>query len=296
MVDLAPIVDGMRRTLCCHSATLSGKFAPNSLTAVDECVRVGVPRLEVDVRFLADDSMLIFHDSHLADHTTGDGRVDDLDRAAARALHYRSDLASALCFLEDVVEIMQGSETLLQVDLKLMRPMSQDRLRALSAALKPLGERVLIGSMAHWNLRGLAALGHRVALDPTMQWHFDPDRGKGYFPDEMGVYGMWDDSPIAHNRHFSPSEYFDTRVDDIRGLLPQAEEWMVDIQTILHMAKLSYSLGDELRKRGVSLAAWTLPDLGPEDTRDTLRRLFEAGVETVITDHPRELAGYLGAE
>ena len=54
---LSPIIAGRRRVFCCHSATLSTNFAPNSLAAVRECVDAGVPRLEIDVQFLADDGM-----------------------------------------------------------------------------------------------------------------------------------------------------------------------------------------------------------------------------------------------
>ena len=138
-----------------------------------------------------------------------------------------------------------------------MRPISEQRLKALSAALQPLGKRGLVGSRAHWNLRPLAALGHRVAFDPTMQWHFSPTREHGYYPIKMGVQGMWDDAPIAHNRKFSPRQYFETRTRDILGLLPEAVEWMVDIGTLRHMAGLGFALGDELAARGVELAAWS---------------------------------------
>lgn len=295
MTNLAPVVDGRQRVLCCHRATLSGKFAPNSLAAVDECVRVAVPRLEIDLRFLADDAMLIFHDAQLSDETTGRGPVDSLDREAARALHYLKDVSSTLCFLEDVVDVMQGGSTLLQVDLKLMRPISAARLAALARVLEPMKDRVLIGSQAHWNLRGLARRGFRVALDPTLQWNFDPGRGPDYYPGAMGVYGMWDDSPVAHNRHFSPREYFECRTDDIRGLLPEAEEWMVDILTIRHMAKLSFDLGEALAARGTNLAAWTLHDLGEADTLSVADGLFASGVTTVITDDALQVAAYLEA-
>lgn len=293
MTNLAPVVLGQRRVFCCHRATLSGKFAPNSLAAVDECVKANVPRLGIDVRFLSDDAMLIFHDAHLDEETTGKGSVDALDRQSARSVHYLKDVSSTLCFLEDVVDVMRAGDTLLQVDLKLMRPVSPARLTTLAAALEPLKDRVLIGSQAHWNLRGLAKLGFRVALDPTLQWHFDPDRGPEYYPGAMGVYGMWDDSPVAHNRHFSPPEYFECRIDDIVGLLPSAEEWMVDILTIRHMSKLSFNLGEALAARGISLAAWTLHDVGQLETLPVLDGLFENGATTVITDDAPQIAAYL---
>lgn len=295
MVNLRPEIAGQKRTLCCHSAVFSGEFVPNSLAAVDECARLDVPRLEVDVQFLADDSMVIYHGSTFEKETTGAGKVSDLDRTAIRGIHYLADLSSPVCFLEDVVELLRPTGTLLQVDLKLMRPISDARLRALSTALLPIADRVLIGSQAHWNLRPLAGLGHRVAFDPTLQWHFSPDREHGFFPDTMGVYGMWDDAPIAHNRKFSPRQYFETRTEDLLGLLPQAEEWMVDIATIRHLADMGFSLGDELAARGVELAAWTLHDAGSEQTLAQLEAVCAAGASTVIAANPAAVLAYLDA-
>ncbi|MEP7215942.1 MAG: glycerophosphodiester phosphodiesterase family protein [Anaerolineaceae bacterium] len=295
MVNLCPVVAGRERTFCCHSAVLSGKFVPNSLAAVDECVRFNVPRIEVDVRFLSDDTMIVYHGSQLDEDTTGTGKVSDHHRSSARAIHYLDDLSSTLCSLEEVVDLLRPVDTTLQIDLKLMRPIGETRLRGLTAALSPLADRVLVGSQAHWNLRQLALAGVRVAFDPTMQWHFSPERGLGYFPDTMGVYGMWDDAPVAHNRNFSPRQYFETRTQDILGLLPAAVEWMVDIGTIRHMANLGFSLGDELAERDVELAAWTLRDVGPEQTLKQLMDVCGAGAATIITADPSTVLAYLGS-
>ena len=120
---------GRKRVICCHRATLSGRFPPNSLAAIAECVEARVPRLEIDVRFLRDDAMLIFHDSLLDHETTGAGRVDALDGEAARALRYRWDGEHGVCSLDEVADVMRGGDTLLQVDLKLMRPISRGRRR-----------------------------------------------------------------------------------------------------------------------------------------------------------------------
>jgi len=188
---LDPMVFGRRRVFCCHSATLSGHYPPNSLAAVDECVRARVPRLEVDLRFLSDDSMLIFHDGDLDAATTGSGRADMLDAEAARGLRYRGDESVGLCFLKEVVELIEGSSTVLQVDLKLMRPISIRRQRDLREALAPIAGQVILGSRAHWNLRGFGP-GVRVALDPTLQWCFAADRSEATLPTRRGVHGLWD--------------------------------------------------------------------------------------------------------
>lgn len=292
---LTVCVDGAKRTICCHRATLSGRFAPNSLEAVAECVEAGVPRLEIDVRFLADDSMLIFHDYLLERGTTSSGRVDELTGESARGLHYAFAGEPALCFLQDVVAAMESGSTLLQVDLKLMRPISGARAAQLARTLAPLEGRVLVGSQAHWNLRPLAQLGLPVAFDPTLQWHGPGLHPRPAEPSHQGVHGLWDDSPLAWLRHASGREYAEARIADISGLLPQAAEWMVDIDTIDHIAALGVSLGKALAERGIALAGWTLRDRGHEETSARLRALFNAGAVTVIAEDAPVVAGYAAA-
>jgi glycerophosphoryl diester phosphodiesterase len=290
---LAPVVGGKRRVFCCHRATLSGVHVPNSLPAVAECIAALVPRIEIDVRFLADDGMLVFHDAELDDDTTATGLVGALDTAAARRLRFRRDESVPVSFLEDVVEALKGSATLLQVDLKLMPTMSRDRVKRLSAALAPIREQVLIGSQAHWNLRPLHDAGYRVALDPTLHWHYNRRReATGLDPARLGLHGLWDDSPVAHLQGTPGHEYVHARIGDLLGLLP-ATEWMVDFATIEKLATLGAGLGHILAGAGVELAAWTVKDNGRASTGELLGRLFDLGVTTVITDSPATLAGYV---
>jgi len=251
-----------------------------------------VPRLEIDVRFLSDDAMLIFHDSELAAETTGSGRAEVLDRQGARRIRYREDEDHAVCFLEDVVEAMRGSGTLLQVDLKLMRPMSAGRLQLLCAALEPVRDQVLIGSQAHWNVWRLAANGFRVAFDPTLQMHYLPGRDPSLFPARVGVHGLWDDSPLAHIRHASAREYLEARIEDLIGLVPTAVEWMVDERTLRYIASLGVSFGKTIADRGIELAAWTLHDEGAETTRPLLEELLNLGAATIIADDAPAIAAY----
>ena len=294
-VDLAPVVAGARRVFCCHEATLTGRHARNSLEAVAECVAAGVPRLEVDVRFLADDGMLVFHDSWFDAMTDAEGAVSTFDTAATRRIR-TTPHGSTLPLFEEVVDVIPHGQTLLQVDLKLTRWMTPERESRLAAALEPIRDRVLIGSMAHWNLRGLQARGFRVALDPTLQWHALPrrDPGGGIAPGRMGLHGLWDDAPLAHVPRVASAHYLASRVEDLLALLPAAE-WMVDYQTLLHLRTMEFDLGHELAKRGVELAAWTIRDDGPDATKPLLAALFSLGTATVITDYAERLAEYARA-
>jgi glycerophosphoryl diester phosphodiesterase len=54
------------------------------------------------------------------------------------------------------------------------------------------------------------------------------------------------------------------------------------------MAELGVNLGEVLGESNIELAAWTLRDRDPLES--TLRRLWEAGTTTVITDVPLAVA------
>jgi len=241
---------------------------------------------------MADDSMLVFHNEALDGVTTGYGRVADMERGDIPGIRYNSGEHEAICFLEDVVDTLAGTRTVLQVDLKLMRPISDARAAALTAALEPLGSQLVVGSQAHWNLRRLRGLP--VAFDPTLHWHYAPGRRQGLVPRTLGVHGLWDDSPVALNRQFSPPEYVEARVQDLRALLPEAVEWMVDIPTINHLGTLGVGLGHRLARDGCALAAWTLTGRTP-GRKECLAGLFGHGAETVITDIPALAAADCGA-
>lgn len=270
--------------LCCHSASLSGRFPPNSLAAVAECIEASVPRLEVDVRFLADDAIATFHDGGL--ELPGRGRRELSEITRDDLSHWRYPWPSGphgICFLEDVVDLVRGSNTLLQVDLKLVRPISAARASILSATLSSVREQVLVGSQAHWNLRRLTSLP--IAFDPTLHWHYAPEHPLEDTPRTRGVHGMWDDAPLAANHHASAEEYAFARIADLRALLPRATEWMVDLGTVRHLGSLGISLGEVLEKDGCELAAWTLRETTPGRVR-TLTEMFRLGATTVITDVP----------
>lgn len=285
-------VAGALRTFCCHRATLSGTHHPNSLAAVQDCAAAAAPRIEVDVRFLSDDGMIVFHDDVLDRETEGAGAVELLERAAARSLRYRAD-ASALCFLEEVVELLAPSSAILQVDLKHMGAISAHRVAALARVLEPLRGRALVGSQAHWNIRRLADTGLPVAFDPTLHWHRRcgevapaPDG-----PRRMGYPGLWDDAPLAHVPGVPFADYIAARVEDLVAIAP-AIEWMVDYRTILWLASHGVRLGALLAERGIALAAWTLVDEGPCRTPAIMETLFAAGVTVVITEDAGQLASY----
>ena len=288
---LAPDVDGIRRTICCHRSVFSGAHAPNSTAAIRECVERAVPRMEIDVWFLADDAMLVFHDDVLDHETSASGPVEEQTRQSVADLRYRT--GEPVAFLEAVVDEVRRGQTRLQVDLKPMGLLTAGQAGLLVRALEPIADRVLVGSQAHWNLRPLAQAGIPIAFDPMLHWHAAPWAAEANLgPLRMGRHGLWDDGPLAFMAGVDDAGYVASRIDDLLALVP-AVEWMVDYRTLLHLDALGCSLGELLRQRGVELAAWTIKDRGPTETAALARKMFDIGATTIITDAPLSLAGYL---
>lgn len=292
---LAPEINGRRRVLCAHRARLGDNGQPNSLEAVVACVAAGAPRIEIDVQFLADDRIAVLHDAMLDGDADGAGPVSLLTADQVRRIAPRTGHRIAL--LEDVVDAVRGTPTQLQVDLKPLDPLTIGQRDSLMQAIRPLGDGVLLGSRAHWSLRAFADTGVALAFDPTLLLAFW-DGGLapgGIYPSRTGQHGFWDDHPTAHLPGLDAREYLAARVAGLCDLVPSAVEWMVNVETILAMARSGYRLGEELGDRGVELAAWTLIDGGQEVSGPLLRTLIDLDVTTFITDHPLALAGYLAA-
>lgn len=292
---LAPEINGRRRVLCAHRARLGDGGPPNSVEAVVACVSAGAPRIEIDIQFLADDRIAVFHDAVL-DHTT--------DRSGPISAITADDLAGIVPhaggrvpFLEEVIDAVRGSATLLHVDLKPLHPLTTGQRDSLLRVLTPLRDSVLLGSRADWSLRLFEGTGVRLAFDPTLliaSWGGLAAPG-GIYPSRTSAHGFWDDHPIAHISGLEASRYLAARVVGLRGLVPSAVEWMVNVETILAMGRSGYRLGEELRAGGVELAAWTLIDGGQDVSGPLLRTLIDLDVTTFITDHPLALAAYLDA-
>jgi len=290
---LAPEVMGSRRVFCCHMANFDRRFPPNSLEAVRACATANVPRVEVDVQFLADGAMLVFHDAVFERLTTASGDVRRSEATHARTARLLASAETRLCFLEEVVEALMGCDTVLQVDLKAQGLLTPDQADSLSRVLAPLGARALLGTMGHWNLRLITGSGIRLAFDPTLHLrHAPPDRGAERLPQHRGKFGLWDDSPAAHLLDGTFDQYLATRIDDLVAMAPGVAEWMVDIGTLLFCDEQGVAMGHRLSERGIALAAWTLNDEGEERSVDVLRRLFALGTTTIITDDAVALANY----
>lgn len=280
---------GREATLACHQARLRPEDLPNALGSVAECIGAGALRVEVDVTFTGDDVPVLSHDEEVL----VDGR-----RVPARTLRWSPELG--LPRLAEVVQLFLGRGCVLQVDLKRRGPISHGEVRSLAEALAPLGPNVIVGSQAHWNLRPLAATGLTVALDPSLHFRYvhptSPAWWKVGVPRRTGVWGLRDDSAQASDSSWTFEAYLSARLDDVIALVPRCAELMVDIGTILRAGALGVALGEELARRGIALAAWTIQRFEGEQTVTVVRRLVELGVSTIITDASLDLGQAFAVE
>jgi len=292
---LTPMWDGRRRVITCHRADLDSTLAPNSLPAVRAAVAAGAPRIEIDLRFLADDTMVVFHDPDLGPTTTGAGRLDACTWAMLDGVRSLGPGQPPIPRFADVVAAITGSSTTLHVDLKHDRPMPATRVQALVAALAPIRDQAIVGTQAYWNLGPLAEAGLPIALDPGYLWQRRVATGDQRWPRSEGLYGFCDDAPIAYIPGLRAPEYLALRVAELSALVPGAREWMVDIDTIVACSDLGFSLADYLHGRDVNLVAWTVQDLSYDrtTTASLIGKLFDLGVDNVIAKHGLVVARYL---
>jgi glycerophosphoryl diester phosphodiesterase len=268
----------------CHSGLLSGEGLPNSLPGIAECLAAGASRIEIDIHSLAGGDYLVCHANRLEEATMSRGAVGSLAREDVAKLRRRDDPEVGLPLLSEVVALMASHDCELQLDLKDWRPLTRERIDALAALVRPLGDRALVSSGQDWNLRAIA----RVV--PALRLGFDPDRyiraraaTKVPAPARLGAYGYRDDHPLALGGAESVAAYLQERIDALVGQCPTAGEFFLEYRLVLQAADDGVLLPELLHERGVSVSAWTLDHDGETSMR-ILERLAAAGVDRVTTN------------
>lgn len=249
---------------------------PNSLFGIDAAITAGATRIEVDVRLLTDRDAALVHDRHLHDGRAIGGLTCDETRAAGLSL------------LSDAVERIASSNAVLQVDLKDEPLLSGDKITRLVDLVAPLGDRVVVGSMADWNLRTLrsAAPDLRLGFDPLLYFHHWEERpAEVPFPVRRGVYEYWDDHPLASAGILPVQDYVVSRLGAMHALVPGVNEIMLHYPTLLRAVDDGIDVCSLFRHRGARVLAWTL-DADVEDARALCDRLRVAGVDVLVTNTP----------
>lgn len=277
---------------------------PNSLEAMRACLEAGADWIEIDVTALADTDYLIVHNPELESETSGQGTVAALSPPAARELlikHQEQVTNYHVPLLSDVVELFRAhpGQTQLQLDFKNVIPFPTDEpLHRLIQLIEPLGERVLVSSTADWQLRKLRCIAPslRLGFDIMLylfywQPHKRP-RVARHPPYTLGVYGYYDDHPLASARIWSSADYLRDRCESFVGQLPNVSVFYIEHSLLAQSLEDGFNWAEPLHARGVQLAAWTM-DVTDPVARATAPKLYKAGVDLFASNTPRALAELL---
>ena len=287
-----------------HMAALDNSpNPPNSLAAIEACLQVKAPVIEVDITPLASDDFLLVHDPELGSETTGGGPVNKC--APEQAKTYRLKLGNSItdhppALLSQVVDafLAHPGATRLQLDYKAVFPSIDDEpLHRLIRLLEPLAERVIVSSGADWHLRKLRRLAPWLDLgfdigfyldwrDPA--WEVDPRMP----PYQRGAYEYHDDHILARSRELPTAAYLAERCDSLALSVPQSSTWYVSHYVVARGLDDGFNMAAWLHEQGIQLDAWTLDIDNPVATANALR-LRDAGVDLFTTNTPSALASLL---
>lgn len=297
--SIIPMPDGRVVEVKVHGCLWDDRYLENSLAAVEACYQAGVARAEIDLAMLRDADFLVIHDLTLDEATTGSGRVAQLDRRAAQGLRLRgrdghpADACPAL--FSEVAALIRGQPhpTRLELDLKDTQPLPWPRAEELARLIDPVRERVVLNSVADWNLRRL------LEVDPTLPVGFDPMAHLDWVPVGQewdgeglprGAYGYLDAHWLARERVTPVRDYLADRLGGILRLVPGVRE--VHVRLSMFERMLDDGVADAaafFHRHGLRLDVWTL-DAGTPDWENRLARALAAGADIVTTNTPRALA------
>ncbi len=296
--SIIPMPDGRVVEVKVHSCVWSGRYPANSLEGVAECYAAQVARAEIDIAMLHDADFLVIHDLALDDTTDGRGPVAQLGRAATQTLRLRGSdgrmTGSRPPLFSEVADLIrtQPYPTLLELDMKDVQPIPWPRVEELARLLEPLKDRVVLNSVADWNLRRL------LQVDATLPVGFDPMGYLDYVPageedgEELprGVYGYLDAHWLARERATPVRDYLADRLGGILRLVPGIREVHLRLSTFERM--LDDGVDDAaglFHRHGLRLDVWTL-DAATPHWEQRLARALAAGADIVTTNTAQAVA------
>lgn len=289
--------DGRALALKAHRCLWSGDYIENSLPAIEECLREGVARAEIDLHPLRGGDFLVLHDETIDAATTGTGRTDALSPREAESVRLRGKdgvSSERPPFFSEVAARIQAapSPTIVELDLGRIEPLPWPRIEELAALAQPIKDHVLFNG-CDWNMRRLVAVDERlpVAYDlyPHLDWlpHGDPDEDELGMP--RGAYGYLDAHPLARRRYTTTPEYLIDRLGALVRLVPGAREIHLRLATFERMRDDGLEdVAGFFHRHGLLLDVWTLNADAPR-WRERLADLLAAGVDTITSDTPRAL-------
>lgn len=288
-----------------HKAALDGSLnPPNSLAAIRECLEAGAAWIEVDITALAEGDYLLVHNLDLEAETNGRGAVGACNVSAARNLkivHRGLVTSHPAALLSKVVACFLAApdSTRLQLDFKDHAPFASiEPLQRLVEIIQPLGARVLVSSMADWQLRHLAQLAPWLELGFDIHLHIDCNPpGQIAAPDDLprhvGAYGYRDDHPLASQRWGSTAAYLAERCDEMLHLAPSASTFYCRHSFLVRGLQEGFSWAQTLHQAGKRLDAWTL-DVDKAQAVANARILADADCDQITSNTPLAMAELLG--
>ena len=274
----------------------SGRFPPNSLSALQEVVEGGAFALEFDVRLLGDGTWVLHHDPTLDRETTGLGPLRAVDLSAYKALRLRGSDEPPATLAEAVAYLAASPRALkVQVDLK-EEVLALEEALAFLRALEPLRAnpnlRVVVSSLADWNLRLLKRLDPALAIGLDPAYYLDAPVGTwSRLPVRVNAYGYLDDHPLGFRRFMPVRAYLEDRLEALLRSVPPFEELYLRKEFLLQAlgdgfdpVAFARSLWD-----GLLVDVWTLdPEEGGLEVY--LEALAQVGVDQITCDRPLRLA------
>jgi glycerophosphoryl diester phosphodiesterase len=289
-----------------HKAALDGSlYPPNSLTAIRACLEANATWIEVDITALAVDDFLLVHNSDLEAETDGRGAVGLCSVQAARKLklvYNGQPTGQPVALLSDVVALVTDfpGATRLQLDFKNHTPFANSEpLLRLVEIIRPLGARVLVSSMADWQLRQLAHLAPGLELGFDIHLHIDCDPpGQLPEPDSLprytGAYGYRDDHPLAAQRWGPTVAYLAERCTEMLRLVPTASTFYCRHSFLIRSLQEGFSWAQTLHQAGKRLDAWTL-DADQSQAVENARILAHTGCDQITSNTPLALAALINS-
>ena len=272
-----------------HRCNWSRTRPENSLSALEECAREQVHRVEIDVQMLRESGWAVFHDDRLDGATTVRGRVADatpveLSRARFRGTTERVPLLSeALALVANA-----PFPRVIELDLKAGPPIPWPRAEELARIVEPVRDRIVFGTTADWNLRRLLRVDPAIPVGLNPHAYIDYGGRNGRLP--VGAYGYLDAHPLARRRFTSVGDYLADRFAALLRVVPGTREAHLRLRFFEKMLDDGVAdAADIFHRHGVRLDVWTL-DAGAARWAERLARVIDAGVDIITTDTAPALA------
>lgn len=291
-----------RSILLKHHRLLDGvhPHSPNSLAALHRVLADGAEVIEFDVSLTQDGAFVLLHEPALERETTGRGSVRQITADQFKTLRLR-DTDEPTATLTDVVAALQDVRRPVkaQVDLKEQEPLPHEIAARLVQTLAPARRnsniRVVIGSLADWNLRILRRLDPALEVGIDFALYLDAAVDEVVrLPLRINAYGYLDDHPLGYRRFLSTPAYLADRLEVLLSLVDGASECYLHKEFVLQALADGFNPVQFVheRKPGVLVDVWTLYAHEPDVGR-VLRTVLEAGADQISSPTSALLPGIL---